>query len=87
MGIHTFIFAAVIAAFVTHSSAYAGEIRVLSTIAIKSVMEDLIPRFERESGHKVVIQYGTTAVLKKQIEAGETFDIAIFTPPELLSTA
>ena len=84
MGITRFVLAAAVGMLIAHSSAYAGEIRVLSTIAIKSVMEDLIPRFERESGHRITIQYGTTAVLKKQIEAGENFDVAIFTPPELI---
>lgn len=85
MGITRFVLAAAVCVLITHSSASANEIRVLSTIAVKSVMEDLIPRFERESGHRVAIQYGTTAVLKKQIEAGESFDVAIFTPPELIN--
>lgn len=67
-----------------HSPAHAGEIKVLSTVAARSVMEELIPQFERESGHKVVIQFGTTAVLKRQIDAGEDFDVAIFTPPGLI---
>lgn len=66
------------------SPADAAEIRVLSTVAVKAVMEALIPQFERDSGHKVVIQFGTTAVLKRQIEAGESFDVAIFTPPALI---
>ena len=65
-------------------SADAAELRVLSTVAVKAVMEELIPQFERASGHKVVIQFGTTAVLKKQIDAGDVFDVAIFTPPELI---
>jgi molybdate transport system substrate-binding protein len=84
MNIARYLLAVAVGALITHSSASAVEIRVLSTIAVKSVMEDLIPRFERESGHRVAIQYGTTAVLKKQIEAGENFDVAIFTPPELI---
>ena len=66
------------------ASADAAEVRVLSTVAVKAVMEELIPQFERASGHKVVIQFGTTAVLKKQIDAGDAFDVAIFTPPELI---
>src|SRR5262249_26504361 len=65
-------------------AANAGEVRVLSTIAVKDVMENLIPQFERETGHKVAIHFGTTAVLKRQIDAGEDFDVAIFTPPELI---
>ena len=39
-------------------SADAAELRVLSTVAVKAVMEELIPQFERASGDKVVIQFG-----------------------------
>src|SRR5262245_38882463 len=57
VGIGRLVLAAALCALVSQSSAYGGEIRVLSTIAVKSVMEDLIPRFERENVHRVVIQY------------------------------
>ena len=60
------------------ASADAAEIKVLSTVAVKAVMEELIPQFERASGHKVVIQFGTTAVLKNQIDAGDAFDVGYF---------
>ena len=79
-----FAVALAVALLAGNSPADAGEIKVLSTVAVKAVMEDLIPQFERESGHKVVIQFGTTAVLKRQIDAGENFDVAIFTPPGLI---
>lgn len=79
-----FSVAVALALLAGNSPADAGEIKVLSTVAVKAVMEDLIPQFERESGHKVVIQFGTTAVLKRQIDAGESFDVVIFTPPGLI---
>lgn len=79
-----FAVALAVALLAGNSPADAGEIKVLSTVAVKAVMEELIPQFERESGHKVVIQFGTTAVLKRQIDAGESFDVAIFTPPGLI---
>jgi molybdate transport system substrate-binding protein len=44
-------------------------------------MEELVPQFERTTRHRVVITYGLSALLKRQIEAGERFDIAILTPP------
>jgi molybdate transport system substrate-binding protein len=84
MDIKRFVLAVAVGLVAGTSPADAGEISVLSTIAVKSVMDDLIPRFERESGHRIAIQYGTTAVLKRQIDAGENFDVAIFTPPELI---
>jgi molybdate transport system substrate-binding protein len=62
-------------------AAQAAEVKVLSAFGIRPVMEDLGPKFERTTGHKPAIQYGLGAALKRQIEAGETFDLAILTPP------
>ena len=42
MSIMRCVLAAAIGVLIMHSAAYAAEIRVLSTIAAKSVMEDLI---------------------------------------------
>jgi molybdate transport system substrate-binding protein len=64
--------------------ARAAEIKVLSTVAVKAVMEELIPRFERSSGHAVSIEFGTSAALRRQIDAGGRFDVFIVTPPETI---
>jgi molybdate transport system substrate-binding protein len=58
--------------------AHAGEIKVLSTSGMRSVVEELAPQFERTTGHKLNLLFGTTSALRRQIEAGETFDVAIF---------
>ena len=63
------------------ASAAAGEITVLCSNGIKAVMEDLVPKFEKATGHKVVIEYNLAAVLKQRIEGGTGFDLAILTPP------
>src|SRR2546426_9395982 len=66
----------------SHSNvADAAEIRVLCSNGLKAVMEDLAPQFERATGHKVVMKFGLAAGFKQQIEAGETFDLAVLTPP------
>jgi molybdate transport system substrate-binding protein len=59
----------------------AAEIRVLCSNGLKAVMEDLAPQFERATGHKVVVKFGLAAGLKKEIESGESFDLAVLTPP------
>jgi molybdate transport system substrate-binding protein len=61
--------------------ASAAEIKVLCSNAIKAVMEELVPQFEQATRHKVLIRYGLSAALERQIEAGEPFDIAVLTPP------
>ena len=64
--------------------ATAAEIKVLSTVAVKAVMDELVPQFERASGHTVSIEFGTSAILKRQIDAGGRFDVFIVTPPETI---
>jgi len=53
---------------------------VLASNAMKGVLQDVVPGFERESGRRVVITYGPAAVLARQIDKGDRFDLAILTP-------
>jgi molybdate transport system substrate-binding protein len=57
----------------------AAEINVLSTNALKTALEELGPKFEQSSEHKLTITWGATAQLKDQIERGATFDVAVVT--------
>src|SRR5262245_32632068 len=61
------------------SPALAAEIKLLSTNALKTVLEDLGPKFEQRSEHKLAITWGTAAQLKAQIENGAAFDVAVIT--------
>src|SRR5436190_6313364 len=61
-------------------AAYAPEIHVLCSLGLKSVVEALVPQFERTSGQKVVVEFGLAAQFKQQIEGGKDFDLAILTP-------
>jgi molybdate transport system substrate-binding protein len=67
------------AALALAAPSHAAELKVLSTNALKSVLEDLAPKFEQSSGHKVAITWGTAAQLKVQIEKGAAFDLAVIT--------
>jgi len=57
----------------------AAEIKVLSAVAMRTVINELGPQFERASGHKLVIKFEVIGVLKRQVDAGEAFDVAILT--------
>lgn len=61
----------------------ADEIRVLSSVGIKAVVDELAPQFEKTTKHKVTTVFGLAGALKSQIEKGEPFDVAILTPPLL----
>jgi len=58
-------------------AANAAEVKVLAGAVMPGVFAELGPQFERITGHKIVIQYGPGAALRRQIEAGEAFDLAI----------
>ena len=53
--------------------------KVICTNGVKSVMLDLIPAFERTSGTKIVITWGSTNGLLKDLEGGAGGDLAILT--------
>ena len=67
------------ALFVAASAAGAGaaEIKVFSTVGVKSVLEELIPKFEKQSGHKLTVTWSTAALLAKRVAAGEQADALI----------
>src|SRR5215470_3331087 len=52
---------------------------ILCTNGVKSVMLDLIPAFERTSGTKIVITWGSTNGLVKDLEGGAGGDLAVLT--------
>jgi molybdate transport system substrate-binding protein len=53
--------------------------KVLCTNGVKSVMLDLFPAFERTSGIKLVITWGSTNGLMKELDTGASGDLAILT--------
>ena len=75
--------AAALAAMVLTQSLVIGaaEIKVLCSNGIREVIRDLIPQFEKATGNKVAVTFGLSAALKRQIDGGEPFDLAILTPP------
>src|SRR5260221_4708151 len=66
-----------IAALMTTASIRAAEIKVIASNGVKETLHELAPAFERETGHKLVISFGLATALKRQIAAGEAFDLAI----------
>jgi molybdate transport system substrate-binding protein len=71
--------AAVFLSLFASASIQAAEIKVLAVGVFPGAFKELVPQFERTLGHKVTVKYGATPGLIKEIEAGETFDVAILT--------
>jgi len=68
------------AALLAAGAASAAEIKVITSVGVKAILEELAPAFERTSGHKLKITYGTAVPLKRQIDSGDTFDVVILVP-------
>ena len=67
--------------------ARADDIAVFSSTALKAVLRELGPQFEKATGNRLVLTIGPAAVMKSKIDAGAAFDVAIVTPPLLEALA
>src|SRR4029079_11012056 len=63
------------------STARAAEIKLLCAVALQPAMVALIPDFEKSSGHKVTIAYGTAGGVADRVQKGEVADIVISSVP------
>jgi molybdate transport system substrate-binding protein len=61
----------------------AADIRILSGGAMRGLLVDAVPLFERAGEVKVDVRYALTSVLTKEIADGAAFDIALLPRPEL----
>src|ERR1700730_2023241 len=61
----------------------AAEIKVLSAGAMRSVLEALVPRFQKETGHPVAVGYGTAGEVERRLKEQEVVDVAIATKPRI----
>jgi molybdate transport system substrate-binding protein len=60
--------------------AQGGELRLLSSNGIRPAIEALHSAAEKEIGRKISIEFSSSTLLQKQIDAGAPFDLAILTP-------
>lgn len=58
-------------------TAEAAEVKVLSAVGMQAVMEELGPKFERATGHKLAITFANLGGAVKRIQGGEAADVVI----------
>jgi molybdate transport system substrate-binding protein len=77
------VFAATVALLAASSAgaASAAEIKVLCSGAMRAVLQQLAPTFQRSSGHKLMIEYATAGKVEEKVAADEVIDVAILTKP------
>ncbi len=61
----------------------AAEIKALFPAAMKSAMTELIPEFEKSSGHNINIEYGTVGAIIARLKTGDAIDVAVVTDKQL----
>lgn len=65
--------------FASTLAAQTTPLRVLCSNGMKAVVEQLKPRIEGELGRPLTIQFGTSALIRQRIEAGDAFDVVVLT--------
>lgn len=62
-------------------AAKAAAVKVIAANPMKPVVQELGAQFERDTGHKLVTRFVSGPVVKREIDAGEMFDLAISAAP------
>jgi molybdate transport system substrate-binding protein len=62
---------------VAASPASSDELKIFGSRVTRMIVEDVGPQFEQATGHHLVVLTDVTAVMKRRIEAGEPFDLAV----------
>lgn len=71
------------------SPVFSAELKIFGSRVTKMIVEDIGPQFERATGHRLVVVTDVAAVMKRRIESGEPFDLAVlvnFQTDELIKT-
>ena len=58
-----------------------GEITLIGPGGVQAAVEKLIPGFERKTGYRLKATIGSGLGTKKQVAAGEPFDVPVIQPP------
>jgi molybdate transport system substrate-binding protein len=59
------------------SPASCDELKIFGSRVTKMIVEEVGPQFERATGHHLTVLTDVAAVMKRRIEAGEPFDLAV----------
>jgi molybdate transport system substrate-binding protein len=77
------LFAAAACGLLLSGAVQAAELKVLGSGAVKEAYAELLPQFEKASGHKVTVIWAGTVDIKKRMEAGEVYDLVMIASPEM----
>jgi molybdate transport system substrate-binding protein len=72
-----------LAAALLSATARAADTSCLCSVALKEAYLELLPQFEKESGHKVTATWTGTSDMMKRLKAGEVFDMVLIASDSL----
>jgi ABC-type molybdate transport system substrate-binding protein len=61
----------------------ARELKIFSDGAMRPLLRELMPRFERAHAVAVEVDFRLSAVLKRAVQGGAPFDLVVLPRPEL----
>src|SRR4051812_9354123 len=64
-------------------SAAPAEIIALFPLSMEHTAHEVVPSFEKSSGHKVMIQYGTAGAVATKVRNGDFADVLISTAAQI----
>ena len=75
--------AAACLSIMTFTTVQAAEIKMIGSTAMREALDELIPMFEKATGHKVVINFQSGAELPVRVEEGVPSDLVLTTPDNI----
>ena len=74
-------FSGLLSCLVAATACSAAEIKVLTSVALTSALNQIAPNFEQATGNKLNIGYSLIADIRKRVLEGETADVIILSRP------
>ena len=78
---HLLMSAVTVLAVTNFQGARAAEITLIAPGGIRAAVQQMIPDFERRTGHTVKATFGSGGGTKQQVVQGDPFDMPIVQPP------
>jgi molybdate transport system substrate-binding protein len=61
------------------SSVHAQELKVIASTGVYSVLQEMIPGFEKQANIKLAVTYDTSNIILQRVQSGEVADLIILT--------
>jgi molybdate transport system substrate-binding protein len=62
--------------------AKAAEVKLLAPVSLRALLPEVLPQFEKSSGHKVTVEYATLGAITDRIAKGDPTDVAMVSPDQ-----